>query len=188
MLSARGQVLGLIRIPSMLIIRRVLVLAVLLACSGALLAQDNPGTRAATPAKAKPPASSQTPSPPHKFWDTENVCLLAGVGATRMLDYASTRHLRDQGDNEWLLSNSIVDNRPLFVGIELAGTAASIGVSYLFHRTGHHTLERWVSIAHIGVGVGGSIHNYTLKPVPINAQPVESGAGADLASWRSAVR
>jgi hypothetical protein len=95
-----------------------------------------------------------------------------------MLDYASTRHLRDQGDNEWLLSNSIVDNRPLFVGIELAGTAASIGVSYLFHRTGHHTLERWVSIA----------HNYTLKPVPINAQPVESGAGADLASWRSAVR
>jgi hypothetical protein len=90
------------------------------------------------------------------------------------MDYASTRHFRNQGDNEWLLTNSIVDNRPLFVGIELAGTAASIGVSYLFHRTGHHSLERWVSIAHIGVGVGGSIHNYSLKPAPIFVQPVAS--------------
>jgi hypothetical protein len=91
-----------------------------------------------------------------------------------MLDYASTRHLRDQGNYEWLLSNSIVDNRPLFVGIELAGTGASIGVSYLFHRTGHHSLERWVSVVHIGVGVGGSIHNYLLKPPqpPLTAQPV----------------
>ena len=90
--------------------------------------------------------------------------LFAGVGGARMLDYASTRHLRDQGNDEWLLTNSIVDDRPLFVGIELAGTAASIGVSYLFHRTGHHTLERWVSFIHIGVGVGGSVHNYRLRP------------------------
>ena len=73
-----------------------------------------------------------------------------------MLDYSSTRYLRDEGNNELLLTNSIVDNRPLFVGIELAGTAASIGVSYLFHRTGHHSLERWVSIVHIGVGAGGA--------------------------------
>lgn len=93
-----------------------------------------------------------------------------------MLDYASTRYLRDQGNDEWLLTNRIVDNRPLFVGIELAGTAASIGVSYLFHRSGHHTLERWVSIAHIGVGVGGSIHNYALKPPRvIYVSPASSG-------------
>jgi hypothetical protein len=90
-----------------------------------------------------------------------------------MMDYASTRHFRDQGNNEWLLTNSIVDNKPLFVGIELAGTAASIGVSYLCHRTGHHSLERWVSIVHIGVAVGGSIHNYSLKP-PASAQPAAS--------------
>ncbi len=118
------------------------------------------------PAAPKPPAKSIVQAPSHKFWDKENICLFAGVGGARMLDYASTRYLRDQGDNEVLLTNAIVDNRPLFVGIELAGTAASIGVSYLFHRTGHHTLERWTSIAHIGVGVGGSVHNYLLKPAP----------------------
>ncbi len=141
---------------------------------GDFAAQENP-RRYGPPATAKPPARSKTSAQPHKFWDTENICLFTGVGAARMLDYASTRHLRDQGNYEWLLSNSIVDNRPLFVGIELAGTAASIGVSYLFHRTGHHSLERWVSIAHIGVGVGGSIHNYLLKPPLVIAQPVTPG-------------
>jgi len=149
-----------------------LLLALLLACSGGPFAQERPGTPTATPAAAKPPASSKTQAQPHKFWDTENIWLFTGVGATRILDYASTRHFRDQGNDEWLLSNSIVDNRPLFVGFELAGTAASIGVSYLFHRTGHHSLERWVSIAHIGVGVGGSVHNYLLKPPPqLTGQP-----------------
>jgi hypothetical protein len=147
----------------------------LLACSGELLAQENPGTPTATPAIPKPPASSNALSQPHKFWDTENICLFTGVGAARMLDYASTRYLRDEGNEEWLLSNSIADNRPLFVGIELAGTAASIGVSYLLHRTGHHSLERWVSIAHIGAGVGGSVHNYLLKPPVVIMDPEETG-------------
>lgn len=123
------------------------------------------------PARVNAASQSETQARAHNFWDTENICLFSGVGAARMLDYASTRHLRDQGDFEWLLTNSIVDNRPLFVGIELAGTAASIGVSYLFHRSGHHSLERWVSIAHIGVGVGGSVRNYLLKPVPSVAEP-----------------
>ena len=149
------------------------LIAALLICSTGILAQENPATRSSPSATAKAPASSKVQ--PHKFWDKENDLLFAGVGAARMMDYASTRHFRNQGDNEWLLTNSIVDNRPLFVGIELAGTAASIGVSYLFHRTGHHSLERWVSIGHIGIGVGGSIHNYSLKPAPIPVQPLASG-------------
>ncbi len=110
------------------------------------------------------PSTEQPTCETHRFWDQRNAWLFAGVGAVRMLDYASTRHFRNQGNDEWLLTNSIVDNKPLFVGIELAGTAASIGISYLFHRTGHHNAERWVSIIHIGVGVAGSIHNYSLAP------------------------
>lgn len=162
-----------IKMRRMLKTHTFLLIALLLACSGGLLAQDNPGTP-----PAKPAAKSKTQAQPHKFWDEENIGLFAGVGGARMLDYASTRHLRNQGNQEWLLSNSVVDNRPLFVGIELAGTAASIGVSYLCHRTGHHSLERWVSIAHIGVGVGGSIHNYALKPPAIFTQPVMTIQGA----------
>jgi hypothetical protein len=160
--------------PSVQRLHTLTVMIIVLTFSVGLVAQDNPA--AAPHPTPKPPAKSTVQAPPHKFWDTENICLFAGVGGVRMLDYASTRYLRGQGNNEWLLSNSIVDNRPLFVGIELAGTAASIGVSYLFHRTGHQTLERWVSVAHIGVGVGGSIRNYSLKPPMIfGVQPVGTG-------------
>jgi hypothetical protein len=115
--------------------------------------------------------SSQAVKGNHPFWAKDNILLFAGVGAGRALDYTSTRHFRDRGVNEWLLTNNIVDNKPLFAGIEVAGVAASIGVSYLFHRSGHHKLERWVSIVHIGAAVGGSAWNLTLKPSPSPSAP-----------------
>jgi hypothetical protein len=114
------------------------------------------------------PGSSTAPqaSPPqttHHFWDLTNDLWFAAVGAGRALDYASTLNLRRRGVDEIFLTNSVVDNHPLFAGIEAAGTAASIGVSYLFHRTGHHQLERWTSIVHFGVATGGAARNYALK-------------------------
>lgn len=127
----------------------------------------------AAPADQKKTADAgkaATPFAPgvHRFWDRENDWLFAAVAAGRGLDYASTLNLRRRGINEVFLTNSIVDNHPLFGGIEVAATAASIGVSYIFHRTGHHRLERWTSAIHAGVGVGGAIRNYALKtPHPI---------------------
>ncbi len=115
--------------------------------------------KSARPAK---PVSSIAPGV-HSFWDRENDLLFAAVGAGRALDYASTLNLRSRGINEAFLTNSIVDNHALFSGIEVAATATSIGVSYLFHRTGHHRLERWTSAIHAGVAVGGAIRNYGLK-------------------------
>jgi hypothetical protein len=101
-----------------------------------------------------------------RFWDRTNIALFAGVAAARALDYTSTQHFRERGNNEVLLTNGIVDNKPLFAGIEAAGVAASIAVSYWLHRTGHHRLERWVSIVHIGVAAAGDIHNYSLGRNP----------------------
>jgi len=105
----------------------------------------------------------QTVKGPHKFWDAENLGLFVGVAVTRALDFTSTQHFRERGHNEILLSNQIVDNKPLFAGIEAAGTAASIGLAYWLHHTGHHRAERWVSLVHIGVGATGDIHNYGLS-------------------------
>src|SRR4029077_11165032 len=99
----------------------------------------------------------------HRFWDRENDWLFAGVGAGRALDYASTLNLRRRGINEVFLTNSIVDNHPLFAGIEVAATAASVGVSYPFDPNGHHRLERWTSAIHAGIAVGGAARNYALK-------------------------
>lgn len=118
---------------------------------------------------AKPGTTIQPVSPrvanAHRFWDRENDLLFAAVGAGRAFDYASTMNIRRRGIDEVFLTNAIVDNHPLFAGIEAAATGASIGVSYIFHRTGHHSLERWTSIVHIGIATGGAIRNYAL-PTP----------------------
>ena len=99
----------------------------------------------------------------HPFWDGTNAWLFAGVGASRTLDYFSTLNMRARGRQEILLNDDIVDNRAAFAAIEAAGTGVSIGASYLFHRTGHHKLERWTSITHISVTTTGAVRNYCLK-------------------------
>ncbi len=99
----------------------------------------------------------------HRFWDKENRWLFAGVGAARTLDYFSTLNMRRRGRQEILLSNDVVDNHAAFGAIEAASTGASIGASYLFHRYGHHKLERWTSFVHIGLTTTGAVRNYCLK-------------------------
>ena len=96
---------------------------------------------------------SPTKSGQHLFWDSENILLFSAVGASRALDYSSTLNFRRRGLDEVFLTNGIVDNHPLFAAIEVAGTAASIGASYFFHRSHHHSLERWTSIIHVMLGV-----------------------------------
>ena len=130
-------------------------------------AKPQPAGSPAPSDQEKPQEPIKAPKPPapfvHNFWDRENDWLFAGVFAGRALDFASTLNLRARGINEAFLTNSIVDNHPLFAGIEVAATGASIGVSYIFYRTGHHRLERWTSAIHAGVAVGGAIRNYALK-------------------------
>jgi len=110
--------------------------------------------------KVEPPAA---PAFQHRFWDRENILLFSGVAAFRGLDYASTRNFERRGRQEVLLPDDVVNNSAGFASLEAAGTAASIGISYLFHCTGHHKLERWVSIGHIGVTGFGWARNYSLK-------------------------
>jgi len=142
----------------------------MLAVAPVLRAQQRADTDISAASKFQTPSQVLTAAPQanppqtsHRFWDRENDLLFAGVGAARALDYSSTLNLRRRGLDEILLTNSVADNHPLFGGIEAAATAASIGVSYLFHRTGHHRLERWTSIIHFGVATGGAARNYALK-------------------------
>ncbi len=124
-------------------------------------------------------AVSIDPAPPvHRFWDTTNDLLFAGVGASRTLDYFSTLNMRRRGRQEILLTDDVVDNHAAFAVIEAAGTATSIGVSYLFHHYGHHSLERWTSIIHIGLATTGGVRNYCLKTAhPATASPVNAAIG-----------
>ena len=82
---------------------------------------------------------------------------------SRGLDYASTRNMQARGREEKLLPDDVVNNSAAFAAVEAGGAAASVGISYILHRTGHHKLERWMSIGHIGVTAFGVARNYSLK-------------------------
>ena len=125
----------------------------------ALLLVSNP-----LPAQeANLPASLTAPAPQHRFWDRTNLLLFSGIAVFRGLDYASTRNMQARGREEILLPDDVVNTSAGFAGLEAAGTAASVGISYVFHRTGHHKLERWMSIGHISVTGFGVARNYSLK-------------------------
>jgi hypothetical protein len=136
--------------------------------------QDLPGNlRQAPPLRSSPspspsPSFSKNPDPlpshpvVHRFWDRTNILLFTGVGITRGMDYASTRNFQARGRDEILIPDDVVNNSAGFAGLEAAATATSVGISYLLHRTGHHKLERWLSIGHIGVTGFGDVRNYCL--------------------------
>jgi len=143
-----------------------IVVLIALACllgSPSVLAQGQSNPPSAPEAAKKPPI--QAPPETHRFWDKKNDWLFAGIGVSRTLDYFSTLNFRRRGDHEVLLTNAVVDNHAAFASIEAGATGLSIGASYLFHRYGHHKLERWVSILHVGAATGGAINNYCLKTV-----------------------
>jgi hypothetical protein len=112
------------------------------------------------PQHSEPPAA---PAQQHRFWDRTNILLFSGVAVMRGMDYASTRNFQARGDQEILIPDDVVNNSAGFAALEAAGTAASVGISYIFHRTGHHKIERWVSIVHIGVTGFGDVRNYSLE-------------------------
>lgn len=124
---------------------------------------------AVVPAGGESQAKVQTQE--HHFWDKKNDWLFASVGAARTFDYFSTLNLRRRGDQEVLLTNDVVDNHAAFAAIEAAGTGTSIGASYLFHRHGHHKLERWTSYVHFGLTTTGAVRNYCLKTVHPKTTP-----------------
>ncbi len=155
----------------------ILTLALLLSCASAQAQadQDNPSgaarqlpeaPTAAVKADAKPAAPSASflnPAPTHRFWDRENVWLFSGVAVVRTLDYTSTKNFLARGRTEVLIPDDIVKNSAGFAALEAAGAATSVGLSYLLHRSGHHKMERWLSVGHIGVTAFGDAHNYALE-------------------------
>jgi len=143
----------------------LLALTMLIGASKVSAQAPSNETQSPSPVVVRTAGENQTSAqkPEHRFWDKKNDWLFVSVGAARTFDYFSTLNLRRRGDQEVLLTNDIVDNHAAFAAIEAAGTGASIGASYLFHRYGHHKMERWTSIVHFGLTTTGAVRNYCLK-------------------------
>lgn len=110
--------------------------------SGALCAQ----TMVETPALPEAPS--------HRFLDKSNKIRLGILAGLVTADGVTTHNVIAHHHGTEV--NPVA--RPLVMqggagqaAASVVGYTASVGTSYLFHRTGHHKLERWV--LHIGMAV-----------------------------------
>ena len=119
---------------------------------------DNPhtanGAVVSTPLAAGSPivvkALLEAPSQ-HRFWDNENRALFVAVAALSAADFVVTRANLQNGGRELNPVTRIFSGSTAGLAVNFAGqTAGIIGLSYYFHKTGHHRLERITPMVSIG--------------------------------------
>jgi len=118
----------------------------------------SPPVAAATPV-IQPAAPAQSE---HRLWDKQNVALFSASAALSAADFAVTRANLQSGGRELnpvvrMFGRSTAGLAANFIG----ETAGGIGLSYFFHKTGHHKLERMVSLVNIGSSAGAVSYGLT---------------------------
>jgi len=111
----------------------------------------NPFVEAVSPLAISPSNLSTE----HRFWDGQNRVLFIAAAALNGADFAVTRANLQSGGQELnpvvrLFGRSSAGLAANFLG----ETAGVIGLSYFFHKTGHHKLERAVAMVNIGSSAG----------------------------------
>jgi hypothetical protein len=87
----------------------------------------------------------------HRFLDTENRFLFAGVAALSAADFVVTKDNLRAGGRELNPVTRLFGSSTAGLAVNFLGeTAVIIGLSYYFHRTRHHKLERLTSMLNIG--------------------------------------
>lgn len=94
-------------------------------------------------------------APSHRFWDRENSILFAANAAFTTADFIVTRNNLRDGGQELNPVTRVFGGGTAGLAVNFAGEAAGVvAVSYFFHKTGHHKLERAVSILNMGASAG----------------------------------
>ena len=87
----------------------------------------------------------------HRFWDRENSLLFATSAAFSAADFVVTRDNLRGGGQELNPVTRVFSGSTAGLAVNFAGeTAGVVALSYFFHKTGHHKLERAVSMVNIG--------------------------------------
>jgi hypothetical protein len=89
-------------------------------------------------------------APSHRFWDRENSFLFATSAAFNAADFVITRDNLSHGGRELNPITRVFAGSTTGLAVNFAGeTAGVVALSYFFHQTGHHKLERFVSMVNI---------------------------------------
>ena len=151
-LLRRTQVLGLVLITGTAFAQSVSLATVddgPLRSGAVNTALDNLGAGGPRALRASPGAPPEAPGR-HKFWDPENRLLFATVAALCAADFAVTRANLQRGGKELDPVTRVFSGTTTGLAANFAGeTAGIVGLSYFFHRTGHHRLERITPLLNI---------------------------------------
>ena len=91
----------------------------------------------------------------HKFWDKQNRVLFIAAAASNGADFAVTRANLQSGGQELNPVVRMFGRSTSGLAMNFIGeTVGVIGLSYFFHKTGHHRMERLVSAINIGSSAG----------------------------------
>lgn len=100
----------------------------------------------------------------HKFWDRQNKLLFATAAALNGADFAITRSTLQSGGRELNPVVRMFGRSTPGLAVNFAGeTAGVVTLSYFFHQTGHHKLERIVSVADVGASAGAVSYGLTQR-------------------------
>jgi hypothetical protein len=98
----------------------------------------------------------------HRFWDRENTILFSAVGAAATADFFTTRANLASGGRELNpVTRLFAGSTPALAANFALETAGVIGISYMWHKTGHHRLERLTSLLDIGGSAGAVTYGLT---------------------------
>lgn len=140
----------------------LIILATL--CAACFAEGPTADTLPIAPVKASPLVKKVVPEAPrqHKFWDKDNRTLFAAAAALNATDFAVTRSNLQNGARELNPVARLFSHSTAGLVVNFAGaTAATIGLSYWFHKTGHHRLERITSLINIGASTGAVTYSAT---------------------------
>lgn len=104
-------------------------------------------------APANPIQPEQLPVAPegHKFWDRENKILFISTAAATAADFTVTYQNLQSGGKELNPITRVFAGSTPALAMNFAGeTTGVVGLSYLFHKTGHHKLERLTPAVNLG--------------------------------------
>jgi hypothetical protein len=91
----------------------------------------------------------------HKFWDKQSKLLFVAAAAANGADFAVTRSNLQSGGRELNPIVRVFGRSTPGLALNFVGeTAGVMTLSYFFHKTGHHRLERLVSAVDIGASTG----------------------------------
>jgi hypothetical protein len=90
-------------------------------------------------------------SPSHPFLDRENTFLFAANAAFSTADFIVTRNNLRSGGQELNPVTRVFAGSTAGLAVNFAGeTAGVVALSYVFHKTGHHKMERAISVLNLG--------------------------------------